>query len=60
MANAMAEDVLYIELIWEHFSCNVSSGNHEEEELTVIGTPKTHCTNFLKRRFLEKKHPGLH
>ena len=41
MANAMAEDVLYIGIDLGTFrSVMVSSGNHEEEELTVIGTPK--------------------
>ena len=37
----MAEDVLYIGIDLGTFrSVMVSSGNHEEEELTVIGTPK--------------------
>jgi rod shape-determining protein MreB len=54
MANAMAEDVLYIGIDLGTFrSVMVSSGNHEEEELTVIGTPKDPIArNFLKRDVL--------
>ncbi len=50
----MAEDVLYIGVDLGTFrSVMVSSDNHEEEELTVIGTPKDHIArNFLKRDVL--------
>ena len=50
----MAEDVLYIGIDLGTFrSVMVSSGNHEEEELTVIGTPKDPIArNFLKRDVL--------
>ena len=50
----MAEDVLYIGIDLGTFrSVMVSSGNHEEEELTVIGTPKDLIArNFLKRDVL--------
>jgi len=50
----MAEDVLYIGIDLGTFrSVMVSSRNHEEEELTVIGTPKDPIArNFLKRDVL--------
>ncbi len=50
----MAEDVLYIGVDLGTFrSVMVSSDNHEEEELTVIGTPKDNIArNFLKRDVL--------
>ena len=50
----MAEDVLYIGVDLGTFrSVMVSSDSHEEEELTVIGTPKDQIAkNFLKRDVL--------
>ena len=50
----MAKDVLYIGIDLGTFrSVMVSSDNHEEEELTVIGTPKDPIArNFLKRDVL--------
>ena len=50
----MAEDVLYIGIDLGTFrSVMVSSDSHEEEELTVIGTPKDPIArNFLKRDVL--------
>ena len=50
----MAEEVLYIGIDLGTFrSVMVSSDNHEEEELTVIGTPKDPIArNFLKRDVL--------
>ena len=47
----MAGDVLYIGIDLGTFrSVMVSSDSHEEEELTVIGTPKDPIAkNFLKR-----------
>jgi len=50
----MAGEVLYIGVDLGTFrSVMVSSDNHEEEELTVIGTPKDHIArNFLKRDVL--------
>ena len=50
----MAEEVLYIGVDLGTFrSVMVSSENHEEEELTVIGTPKDSIArNFLKRDVL--------
>ena len=46
----MAGDVLYIGIYLGTFrSVMVSSDSHEEEELTVIGTPKDPIAkNFLK------------
>ena len=51
---AMAEEVLYIGIDLGTFrSVMVSSDSHEEEELTVIGTPKDPIArNFLKRDVL--------
>ena len=50
----MAEEVLYIGIDLGTFrSVMVSSDGHEEEELTVIGTPKDQIAkNFLKRDVL--------
>jgi hypothetical protein len=50
----MADDVLYIGIDLGTFrSVMVSSDSHEEEELTVIGTPKDAIAkNFLKRDVL--------
>ena len=50
----MAGDVLYIGIDLGTFrSVMVSSDSHEEEELTVIGTPKDPIAkNFLKRDVL--------
>ena len=50
----MAEEVLYIGIDLGTFrSVMVSSDSHEEEELTVIGTPKDPIArNFLKRDVL--------
>ena len=50
----MAKDVLYIGIDLGTFrSVMVSSDSHEEEELTVIGTPKDPIArNFLKRDVL--------
>ena len=50
----MAEQVLYIGIDLGTFrSVMVSSDSHEEEELTVIGTPKDPIArNFLKRDVL--------
>ena len=50
----MAEDILYIGIDLGTFrSVMVSSDSHEEEELTVIGTPKDPIArNFLKRDVL--------
>ncbi len=50
----MADKVLYIGVDLGTFrSVMVSSENHEQEELTVIGTPKDHIArNFLKRDVL--------
>ncbi len=50
----MAGEVLYIGVDLGTFrSVMVSSESHEEEELTVIGTPKDHIArNFLKRDVL--------
>ena len=47
----MAKEVLYIGIDLGTFrSVMVSSDSHEEEELTVIGTPKDPIArNFLKR-----------
>ena len=57
----MAEDVLYIGIDLGTFrSVMVSSGNHEEEELTVIGTPKDPIArNFLKRDVLRPLELGV-
>ena len=54
MASIMAEEVLYIGIDLGTFrSVMVSSDSHEEEELTVIGTPKDPIArNFLKRDVL--------
>ena len=50
----MADEVLYIGVDLGTFrSVMVSSDGHEEEELTVIGTPKDQIAkNFLKRDVL--------
>ena len=49
----MGEEVLYIGIDLGTFrSVMVSSDSHEEEELTVIGTPKDPIArNFLKRDY---------
>ena len=54
MASIMADDVMYIGIDLGTFrSVMVSSDSHEEEELTVIGTPKDAIAkNFLKRDVL--------
>ena len=54
MARVMGEQVLYIGIDLGTFrSVMVSSDSHEEEELTVIGTPKDLIAkNFLKRDVL--------
>jgi rod shape-determining protein MreB len=54
MAREMGEEVLYIGIDLGTFrSVMVSSDSHEEEELTVIGTPKDLIAkNFLKRDVL--------
>ena len=47
----MAGDVLYIG-IDELSPCNGFLDSHEEEELTVIGTPKDPRCKFLEKRCL--------